>query len=236
MTPPKSASDACPVRRMVRLHAEECQSLTVTFEAAEKEYRLLVDMFGAEGRRNRQYTVLAFGTPSYELSFRLTERAHYLQCALDEAMQRMQCAAWHLLRTRRLEQHLRCELELAEQCAERRCLLEAENRRMKVAQLEVVASFCTCVANTALAMYKAGERRHTETVFRVLFPEFGPETERGLWLWKAHAGMKQNAASMVDEAEHTNRLCQQLEAGSLRKPPATAHLRGHRVARPCPQN
>eukprot|EP00964_Phaeocystis_antarctica_P021583 scaffold11994_cov85-Phaeocystis_antarctica.AAC.3 len=48
--------------------------------------------------------------------------------------------------------------------------------------------------------------------------------------------MKQNAASMIDEAEHTNRLCQQLEAGSLRKPPATAHLRGHRVARPCPQN
>ena len=208
--------------------------MTVTFEAAEKEYRLLVDMFGAEVRRNRQYTVLAFGTPSYELSFRLTERAHYLQCALDEAMQRMQCAAWHLLRTRRLEQHLRCELELAEQCAERRCLLEAENRRMKVAQLEVVASFCTCVANAALITYKADQLRHTQVAGERSSSH--SKTQRALDLWQAHAGMKHNASLMIGQAEHTNRLCQQLEAGSLRKPPATAHLRGHRVARPCPQN
>merc|ERR1719272_2915193 len=180
---------------MVRLHAEECQSLTETFEAAEKEYRLLVDIHGTERRRHPVFNI-------FVLPFLLSDRAAYLELARDEAMYRMQCAAWHLLRTRRLEQHLRCELELAEQCAERRCLLEAENRRTKVAQLEVVASFCTCVANTALAMHKAGERRHRETVFRLLLPEWGPETERGLWLWKAHAGMKQNAASMIDEAEH----------------------------------
>ena len=226
MIPPKSAN-AYPVRRMVRLHAEECQSLTETFEAAEKEYKLLVDMHGTERRRHPVFNI-------FVLPFLLSDRAAYLELARDEAMYRMQCAAWQLLRTRQLEQHLRCELELAEQCPERRCLLQAENRRTKVAQLEVVASFCTCVANAALITYKADQLRHTQVAGERSSSH--SKTQRALDLWQAHAGMKHNASLMIGQAEHTNRLCQQLEAGSLRKPPATAHLRGHRVARPCPHN